>query len=635
MCGIAGYAGTDPPGAKLVHRMCNRMVHRGPDEDGYLFGTGIALGMRRLSVIDVASGRQPVTNEDGTISVVYNGEIYNFKELTAGLVARGHRFRTGTDTECIVHLYEEHGDRCVEYLQGMFAFALWDAGLKRLLLARDRAGKKPLFYRQTASGVWFASELKALVEDPSMRRSVDTRALDDYLTFGYVPAPRSILSGVAKVPPAHTVVWQDGRLTERRYWSLSYAAKEAITEGEAIERVRELIRTATRDRLISERPLGAFLSGGIDSSLVVAAMAEASQEVRTFSIGFEDPRYDERAYARLVARAFGTNHEELVINPHRADLVDLVPRLVWHYDEPFADSSAIPTYYLAEMAHRQVVVALTGDGGDESFGGYDRYIAQRLAARVPDGGRVASLALRGVRALPTGAHRSRTRRVRRFLDFALSPPVVRYAEAMAVFNVRDKASLYSEAMGEATADFEPYGLVAEAFAASDALDPVDAAMDVDVRTYLPSDLLVKMDIATMAHSLEARAPLLDTRIMEFAAALPSSMKVRGRTGKWLLRQAAQGWLPDVVLDRRKMGFGVPVSTWLREDLRDLTYDTLTDGTARNRPYFDAVAIDRLLEEHEGGADHGARIWALLCFELWHREFVDRPARAPRAAQSLL
>jgi asparagine synthase (glutamine-hydrolysing) len=630
VCGIAGFAGQDPPGAPLLREMCDRLVHRGPDQDGYLIGERVALGMRRLSIIDLATGRQPVYNEDRSVAVVYNGEVYNFPALRAELEGKGHVFATDTDTECIVHLYEEHGERCVEHLRGMFAFALWDDRQGRLLLARDRAGKKPLYYRVTPKGIWFASECKALLADPTMERAVDTVALNDYLTLGYVPAPRAMLSGVAKVPPAHTLSWRDGTVTLRRYWQLSYAAKTHLSEGEAVEVLRDLIREATRIRLISDRPLGAFLSGGVDSSLVVAAMAEASsQPVKTFSIGFEDPRFDERSYARMVAQAFGTDHEELVVTPHGSDIANLLPRLTWHYDEPFADSSAIPSFQLAELARTKVVVALNGDGGDESFGGYDRYVAQHLAARVPSGGRWSSLALRGVQALPAGAHRSRTRKVTRFLGFALSPPATRYAETMAIFKTGELARLYSDSMLEAVGDLEPYGALREAFATTDALDPVDAAMDADVRTYLPGDLLVKMDIATMAHSLEARSPLLDTKVMEFAASLPVGMKVRGRTGKWLLKQAGRGWVPDAVLDRPKMGFGVPVASWLRTELRDLVHDTLTDFTARSRPYFEPAAVDLLLEEHERGADHGAKIWALLCFELWHRQFVDPPAPKPR------
>ncbi|HEU5002998.1 MAG TPA: asparagine synthase (glutamine-hydrolyzing) [Actinomycetota bacterium] len=623
MCGIAGYAGAQVPDRARLKAMCDVIAHRGPDEEGYFVGDRVALGMRRLSIIDLAGGQQPIFNEDGTVAVVYNGEIYNFGEIRAGLEARGHIFKTGTDTECIVHLYEEQGERCCASLRGMFAFALWDERRRQLLLARDRAGKKPLYYRLTPDGIWFGSELKALLAAGGMGRSVELTALHHYLTYGYVPAPESILSGVRKLPPAHTLTWHDGIVSERRYWSLSFSAKTHASEGEAVEALRELIREATRIRLISDRPLGAFLSGGVDSSIVVAAMAEASTEpVRTFSIGFEDARFDERSYARLVAERFGTRHEELVVSPHGSDVADLLPRLVWHYDEPFADSSAIPSFALAELARREVVVALNGDGGDESFAGYDRYVAQKLAARIPAGGPVSRLAHRGVDALPSGAHRSRTRKVKRFLTFALSPPTTRYAEVMSVFTNRDKEFLYSDEMREAVAGDDAYRVLAAAQAVSDALDPVDAVLAADVATYLPGDLLVKMDIATMAHSLEARSPLLDHKVMEFAASLPASMKIRGRSGKWILKQAGRGWLPDAVLDRPKMGFGVPVAAWLRTELRDLAHDALCDHTARHRPYFDPGAVEQLLDEHEAGADHSAKLWALLCFELWHRRFID-------------
>jgi asparagine synthase (glutamine-hydrolysing) len=530
--------------------MCDALIHRGPDQDGYHLGDRVALGMRRLSIVGVASGRQPIYNEDRTLAVVFNGEIYNFADLRAQLQAKGHRFATETDTECIVHLYEEYGDRCVEHLRGMFAFVLWDEPRQRLFLARDRVGKKPLLYRATADGIWFASELKALLLDEAVPRAVDLPALDSYLTYGYVPAPQAIVAGVRKLPPAHTLAWRNGIAEEHCYWRLRYEPKQQISEPEAVDALRDLIREATRLRLVSERPLGAFLSGGIDSSLVVAAMAEqTSQPVKTFSIGFENSRYDERSFARMVAERFSTDHEELVVTP---DIADLLPRLTWHYDEPFADSSAVPSFYLAEMARRHVVVALNGDGGDESFGGYDRYVAERLAARIHIAEPLARLGRRAVGVLPSGEHRSSMRRVKRFLSFSLTPPATRYAEVVAAFTNAEKEQLYSGEMREAIGGLDAYDLVTGAFADSQAVDPADAAMDVDVQTYLPGDLLVKVDIATMANSLEARSPLLDHKVMEFAASLPATMKIHGRTSKWLLKQVARGSLPDAVIDRPKM-----------------------------------------------------------------------------------
>lgn len=627
MCGIAGFVTRDAADMTVLRGMCDALYHRGPDDDGYLIDDGAALGMRRLAIIDLVSGRQPISNEDGTVSIVYNGETYNFPELRRELEKRGHRFSTNTDTECIVHLYEDHGEACVEHLRGMFAFALWDKRRRRLLLARDRVGKKPLFYRVTPRGIAFASELKALLQDPEFPREVDSVALHHYLTYQYVPAPWTIYKGVNKLPPAHTLSYRDGSVTLRRYWDLSYAEKVNLSEEEAAERLLAHVREATAIRLISDRPLGAFLSGGVDSSTVVGAMAEhMSEPVKTFSIGFEEERFDERRYARIVARHFSTDHHELVVRP---SALELLPTLVWHYDEPFADSSAIPSYYVAQMARRHVIVALNGDGGDESLGGYDRYVALLLARRVRVPAPLRPLALAAVRALPGSRPRSLPRRGKDFLAFALEAPETRYARLMSYFDNEQKGEVYTGAMREAVAGIDSYDLLAAAYRNSDAPDLLDATLDVDVQTYLPGDLLVKMDIATMAHSLEARSPFLDHKLMEFCASLPSRFKVRGRTGKYLLKKAALGWLPDEILTRGKMGFGVPMASWLRGELRDLARDALTDSTARGRGYFEPVAVERLLAEHQAGADHSPRIWALLMFELWHRMFVDsRAVRAP-------
>jgi asparagine synthase (glutamine-hydrolysing) len=629
MCGIAGFvdgAGADPV---LLQRMCDAIRHRGPDEDGYLIDGAVGLGMRRLSIIDLASGRQPIFNEDGSVAVVFNGEIYNFPELRRRLEAKGHRFRSNTDTECIAHLYEEHGNGCVDHLRGMFAFALWDARSRRLLLGRDRVGKKPLFYRLSAGGIWFASELKALLQDPSFPRRVDPVAVHHYLTYQYVPAPWSIWEGVQKLPPAHVLSWTDGQAELTRYWRLRYTPKLRLTVPEAVEATRSLVREATRLRMISDRPIGAFLSGGVDSSIVVAAMAEQSPEpVKTFSIGFSEASYDERRYARLVAQRFGTDHHELVVRP---SALEVLPTLVWHYDEPFADSSSIPSYYLARMTRTNVTVALNGDGGDESFAGYHRYLANLLASRVPMPARLGAAARR-LLAPVADPRRPRTLpgRVSAMLGTLLTPPDERYARLMSYFTEEQKQAVYTSDLRGQLSGCSSYDLLAAAFADSDGPDLTDRMLAVDVLTYLPGDLLTKMDIATMANSLEARSPLLDHKLMEFAASLPASFKLRGQTGKWVLKQAARGWLPDDVIDRRKMGFGVPIGAWLRDELRELARDTLTDTTARQRGYFDPAAVRRLLDEHDAGHDRANRLWALLQLELWFRMFVDgRASVAPR------
>lgn len=623
MCGIAGYVGREAD-ERVVRRMCDVIRHRGPDDEGYLVEGDVAMGMRRLAIIDLSSGKQPIFNEDGAVGIVYNGEVYNFGELRRDLETRSHRFRTNTDTECIVHLYEEYGDGCVERLRGMFAFALWDAGRHRLLLARDRVGKKPLFYRHTREGLWFASEIKSLLQDRRFEREVDPVALHHYLTLQYVPAPLTIYRGISKLPPGHTLCYANGEISVRRYWELDFGQKIDVSEAEATERVRSLIRESTRIRLVSDRPVGAFLSGGVDSSLVVAAMAEAaSGTVKTFSIGFEETRFDERRFARLTAERFSTEHHEFVVRP---SALDVLPTLVWHYDEPFADSSAIPSYYVSKLTSEHVTVALNGDGGDESFAGYDRYVTNMIADRLPVPRTLSALALRGLDAAPRGLQRHRMLRGgRRVLDLLTKDEGESYAALMAYFTREEKHALYTTSMREAVDGIDTYRLFSDAFASSSGRDVVDRMLDVDIKNYLPGDLLVKMDIATMANSLEARSPLLDHVLMEFAASLPSRMKLRGLTKKYILKRVARGWLPDEVIDRPKMGFGVPLARWLRTELRDLAHDTLTDRTARERGYFDPAAVTALLAEHEMGVDRSSRIWALLVFELWHRMFIDASA----------
>jgi asparagine synthase (glutamine-hydrolysing) len=628
MCGIAGVVSTSRPNAGLVRRMCDVLVHRGPDGAGFHDDEHAALGMRRLAVIDVAGGDQPVYNEDRTVAAVFNGELYNFTGLRDELLAKGHRFTSHSDTECLVHLYEEFGDDLVHRLRGMFAFAIWDARRRRLLLARDRVGKKPLFWRQDGHSLSFGSELKSLVQDPAVRREVDLVALHHYLTYQYVPAPWSIYRGVHKLPPGHLLVWQDGAVELRRYWRLDCAPRPVDSVDAAAERLRELLVEAIRIRMVSERPLGAFLSGGVDSSAVVAAMARhTSGPVKTFSIGFDDGRFDERRYARMVAERYGTDHHELVVTP---SALDILPELAWHFDEPFADSSAIPSFYVARLSREHVTVVLNGDGGDECFGGYRRYAVMAKAGRVPVPAAVrAGLRRTGSWLVDRSAPRSRLRDVGRVLDLLGQPGPRRYARLMSYFTPEQKDMLYSDAVREQLAGVDSYELLDEAFAASRADSDVGRVIDVDVNTYLPGDLLVKVDIATMAHSLEARSPFLDHVLLEWAAGLPVELKVRSGTTKYLLKRAVAEWLPDELIRRPKMGFGVPLAAWLRTDLRELAWDVLTDQTARSRGLFRPETVTRLLRRHDEGHDHASRIWALIQFELWHRAFVDDRAGGPR------
>jgi asparagine synthase (glutamine-hydrolysing) len=626
VCGIAGTAGTGRASADLVQSMCDVIVHRGPDDEGSYVDGQAALGMRRLSIIDVAGGQQPVRNEDGTVIAVFNGELYNFAELRADLHRRGHRFTSLGDSECLVHLYEEFGDDLVHRLRGMFAFAIWDTRRRRLLLGRDRVGKKPLYWRSDGDGIVFGSEAKSLLADPALVPSLDLVALHDYLTFQYVPAPRSIYAGVHKLPPGHILTWQDGKTRIEQYWRLDCTPRPVPDLETAAEQLRELVLDAVKVRMISERPLGAFLSGGIDSATVVAAVARQSAEpVKTFCIGFEDAAFDERAYARLVAQRYGTDHHELVAT---SSVVDLLPELAWHFDEPFADSSAIPSYLVARLSRQHVTVVLTGDGGDECFGGYQRYVVMRTLARFPRLRPTRLFDHIGTLAERAGP-RSRQRRVGRALHLLGQPATARYAPLMSIFSPAQKLDLYTDDLRAELSDVDSLELLADAYRRSRARDVIGRLIDVDVNTYLPGDLLAKVDICTMANSLEARSPLLDQHLMEWAAGLPTSLKVRGSTTKFLLKRAVADWLPPALLDRPKMGFGVPLATWLRGELRDLAWSVLTDDTARGRGLFRPEAVRALLDRHERGADESRRLWALIQFELWHRRFLD-PVRLPAA-----
>ncbi|MDP4510648.1 asparagine synthase (glutamine-hydrolyzing) [Nonomuraea turcica] len=618
MCGIAGMASMVHADLELVRRMCKVLVHRGPDDDGFYSDQHAALGMRRLAIIDVATGAQPVYSEDNRIVGVFNGEIYNFDELRNALLAKGHHLRTAGDSECLVHLYEEFGVDLAERLRGMFAFAIWDRERQRLVLARDRVGKKPLYWRSDHSSIWFGSELKALAQDADMRREIDPVALDQYLTYQYIPAPWSIYRNVYKLPPAHVLVWERGEVTVNRYWELDRRQRSVRDQRAEEQQLRELLLDATRVRMVSERPIGAFLSGGIDSSAVVAAMAmQSSAPIKTFCIGFENSRYDERHKARMVAERYSTDHHELVVT---TNLLDILPRMAWHFDEPFADSSAIPSFYVAQLSRQHVTVALNGDGGDESFGGYERYALMNQARRIPViPRRLATVFNRsGVLMSERSASGSLLRKLGRLMTFVAAPPSERYARLMSYFTPEQRAAIYSDSLRDLLAGVDSYHLFEELFRKSSARTDLARVLDIDTLTYLPGDLLVKVDITTMANSLEARSPFLDHYLMEWAATIPSSLHVCNGQTKLLLKRAVAPWLPQQLLRYPKQGFGVPLAAWLRCELRDLVYDMLTDDTARSRGLFRPSAVRALLQRHMRGDDHSVRIWALLQFELWHR-----------------
>jgi len=634
MCGIVGQLRPlgRPVDRGLLARMCAGLEHRGPDARGIHCEERAGLGIQRLRVIDLNTGDQPIYTEDRSVVVVLNGEIYNYRELRRDLQARGHRFATEGDTEVIAHLYEEHGAACVKHLHGMFAFALWDRRREQLLLARDRVGKKPLLYALRDGTLTFASEMGALLQDTEIPREVDHTALDRYLAYGYVPTPLSALRGVRKLPPAHTLLFRDGRATLERYWSLDYSRKLDAPVEEIAERIRAGLLAATRKRLVSDVPLGAFLSGGIDSSAVVAAMAqESSEPVRTFSIGFDHKGYDELPHARAIAERFGTVHEEFLV---RADAVEVVPKIVRHYGEPFADSSAIPSFYLAELTRRHVTVALNGDGGDESFAGYTRYVANAVAGRLdrlPMALRRPLAALGG--RLPHGGEvTSVANKARRLAGTLALDPAARYGRYVSWFDEAQRAALYTPAFAELVGSDPAGNVISVPWAAASGRSVVDRMLEVDVSTHLVDDLIAKIDIATMAHALEARSPFLDHELMQLAASIPAELKVRGGEKKWILREALRDWLPADILDRPKQGFSVPLSSWLRADLRPWAAEVLLDPRTLDRGYYDPGAVRGLLDRHAGGTDGDAkRIWALVMSELWHREFVDAPAQALRAA----
>jgi asparagine synthase (glutamine-hydrolysing) len=625
MCGICGlYSPSSEPQPALVDEMRARIRHRGPDQGSTDTFGACVLGHQRLQVLDPELGYQPVRNESGGVAAVFNGELYNFPELREELAARGHEVRGRGDTPVLPHLYEEHGPRFVERLDGMFAIALWDEPRRRLVLARDRLGKKPLVWTQLEDGtIAFASELKAFHALPGFRAEPDLPALDAYLALQYVPGTRTGLRGVQRLEPGSILIVEGGNVTTERYWYPA-AAEEELTDDEWLSRVRETVSAAVRKRLVADVPLGALLSGGIDSAIVVAQMAKATAEpVRTFTVGFTDGRYDERDFARAVADRYATRHEEIVLEP---DAASTLPRLAQAFDEPLGDEAALPLFLICEAARHEVTVGLVGDGGDESFAGYERYAAMGLAERVP--APAAAAGARLLRALPAGRgeRRSPAFRAARLLEAATVPAAERYGQLMEVHTLGERRALWSD-----DARAEIGALLSSGFLlGAPKTTGIAGLQQLDLETYLPGDLLPKSDIASMAHSLELRSPLLDTRVVELGLALPDRLKRRGRDGKIALRRAFADDLPTSVSQRGKRGFGVPLAAWFRGELRPLAREVLLDESSRARGWFNTVVLERLLDDHAAGrADNGHRLWTLVMLELWQRAHVDAPT--PTAA----
>lgn len=623
----------------VLDHMCEVIAHRGPDDQGTLAASGGAwLGMRRLAIIDLAGGQQPIKNETGAMSIVFNGEIYNYRELQRDLTARGHRFQSHSDTEAILHLYEEKGARCVEDLRGMFAFAIWDETKRELFIARDRVGKKPLYYTVTKHGTFvFGSELKSLLAHPETEARTNPRAVDAYLSFGYVPDPLSIFEGIHKLPPGSHLTFRDGRVEIKQYWDFTYEATDEshttngssyFDEEECLTELRRLLDEAVRVRLISEVPLGAFLSGGVDSSTVVGLMAREAQRtgaprVKTFSIGFNEDTYNELKYARVAAEHFDTDHHEFIVTPDACEITETIIR---HFDEPFSDPSAIPTYIVSKLAREHVTVALSGDGGDELFAGYTRYVTERKRSgfsRLPGSMR------RGVlhtlsRRLPHGA------RGRNYLYNIALDGVDRYADNVSLFSQLSRDALY-------TADFQAQlrdsknitTLFRELAAQVGTGEPLDELLYIDSKTYLPGDILTKVDRMSMAVSLETRAPLLDHKLIEFVGKIPAGLKMRGAETKYILKRAVADFVPPEILHRPKQGFGIPLDQWINRQLRDQIHETLTEPRTAQRGYLETSYVATLLDEHERGRrDHSTQLWSLFMLELWHREYADQPATAP-------
>jgi len=630
MCGICGITNFDPQmpvDRKLLRAMCDVIRHRGPDEEGFYLNGDIGLGSRRLKIIDLSTGQQPIHNEDKTVWIVFNGEIYNFGDLREQLEDKGHQFYTQTDTESIVHLYEEYGERCVDWLRGIFAFAIWDVKKKQLMLARDRVGVKQLYYRIGPDSLSFGSEIKCLLQDPSQKRSIDLMALRDFFTYLYIPGKQTIFENIYRLPPGHLLICQNGRCSMTRYWELHPRPHQIVSEDDLMEEFRCRFREAVKLRMVSDVPLGAFLSGGIDSSAVVAEMADlSSSPVKTFTIGYEAEgiSFDERPYARLIAERFGTDHHELVVRPQ---IEDIIPTIIRSFDEPFGDSSAIPNYYISKLTREHVTVALSGLGGDEVGGGYERYLGVLMAEyynKIPRGireGLIGNL----IKRLPDSKNGGlAVDRAKRFIAAVECGVEERYHRYVSTFAPEEMETLLLPGLCEELQDNTAANGFADTFHRLRHLDPLTRMIFSDFAVYLPDDLLVLTDRLSMAHSLETRVPFLDHRLLEFVATIPSNLKIRGWTKKYLLKKAFAPTLPREILWRRKKGFSVPMAVWLRGPLRPFLLDWLGEARIKRVGFFNEKMISTLIEEHLAYRhNHENKLWSLLIFSIWHELYMER------------
>lgn len=632
MCGICGVISRDgdhPVGESLLRTMNNSMTHRGPDDAGHYIDDRAGLAMRRLSIIDLSTGHQPIPNEDQTVWIVFNGEIYNYQEIRRDLEQKGHLFVTQSDTEAIVHAYEEYGVECLHRLNGMFTFAIWDTVQQQFFMARDRLGIKPMYYHLSRHHLIFGSELKAVLAHPETPRTINFTALDQFLTLEYIPSPHTIFEDVHKLPPGHWMLLKNGRLTIQQYWNIE-RMDVPQSDDACIEHLTDLIRDAVKIRMIADVPLGAFLSGGIDSSTIVSFMSElASQPVKTFSIGFGNRTYNELPFARQVAEMYGTNHYEEFLE---ADIADMAMRLVSHFDEPFGDFSIFPTYLVSEVARRFVTVTLSGDGGDEIFGGYDTYVAQnmdqRYYGRLPGWMRQRALPFMLNMLPPQPAKKGFINKAKRFVEGGALPPAWQHTRWMMFMNDRDKSQLYRPDVVTALNGDSPGLLIERYFDEAAPQNQLAKQQYVDVKTYMVDDILVKVDRMSMATSLEARVPLLDHRIVEFALNLPPHLKLHNGETKVILRRVMKDRLPESILKKPKEGFSIPLKHWMRQELRPLMTDLLAPDTIRRRGYFEPETVTRWVQEHlNQEANHSHRLWALMVFELWHQQVFEGSSAA--------